>query len=227
MSRRGSSTGNGAGWPTRVADSVGMSQTSMVASTNSSMAMVPSWGRPRSVRSSGRGPGRTGLCRPRGSVRRRPAAPGCPVAGTCPRRTIRRRRGSSARRSPLAGDSRAVLEEVDDVAGERPVGLAAQVGHVHRDPPAGLQLLEALAEHVVQHAEVGDVGRRGRSLPRAPPRTPCRRSRAARSPPAPPSCRPPGPTGPCRGRRRPRWHQWWQVSRTVLSSETRGGVNRA
>src|SRR5664280_1990179 len=46
MRRRGSSTGKGAGWPTRVADSVGMSQRSMVASTNSSMVIVPSLGRP-------------------------------------------------------------------------------------------------------------------------------------------------------------------------------------
>ena len=48
MKRRGSATGNGAGWPTRRADSAGMSQTESVAARNSSRPMVE---RPRRTRS--------------------------------------------------------------------------------------------------------------------------------------------------------------------------------
>ena len=50
MRRWGSSTGNGAGCPTRRADSVGSSHTSVVASMNSSLVSVLSAGRPRSKR---------------------------------------------------------------------------------------------------------------------------------------------------------------------------------
>jgi hypothetical protein len=46
MNRCGSSTGNGAGWPTRVALSGASSHTSRVASMNSSAVAVARWGRP-------------------------------------------------------------------------------------------------------------------------------------------------------------------------------------
>ncbi len=50
MRRRGSSTGNGAGCPTRVARSLGSSHTSVVASMNSSLLSEISEGRPRAWR---------------------------------------------------------------------------------------------------------------------------------------------------------------------------------
>ena len=46
----GSATGNGAGWPTRFADSGGISHMSKVASMNSSRYIVDSYGNPRPLR---------------------------------------------------------------------------------------------------------------------------------------------------------------------------------
>ncbi len=50
MNRCGSSTGNGAGCPTRVALSGAISHTSSVASMNSSAVVVASWGSPAAAR---------------------------------------------------------------------------------------------------------------------------------------------------------------------------------
>ena len=50
-----------------------------------------------------------------------------------------------------------VLEDADDVGGEAAVGLAAEVGDVHRDAPARLELARALGEHVGEQLEVLDV----------------------------------------------------------------------
>ena len=57
------------------------------------------------------------------------------------------------------------FEEVDHVPGQRPVGLPAQVGHVHGDATTWLQLVEALGEDVVEHPQVGVVV--GRDCPDA------------------------------------------------------------
>ena len=54
----------------------------------------------------------------------------------------------------------AVLEDGDDVGRERAVRLAAEVGHVDRDAPARLELVDALGEDVVEHLEVVDVAGR-------------------------------------------------------------------
>ena len=50
-----------------------------------------------------------------------------------------------------------VLEDVDDVGGEAAVRLAAEVGDVHRDAAARLELARALGEHVGEQLEVLDV----------------------------------------------------------------------
>src|SRR3546814_595830 len=50
------------------------------------------------------------------------------------------------------------------VGRERAVGLATEVGHVHSDAPARLELRDALGEDVFQHREVLDVGRRDVAL---------------------------------------------------------------
>ena len=51
-----------------------------------------------------------------------------------------------------------VLQDVDDVGAERSVGLAAEVGDVHRDAAAGLEHPHALGEDGLEHLEVLDVG---------------------------------------------------------------------
>ena len=53
-----------------------------------------------------------------------------------------------------------MLEDPDDIRRQAPVGLAAEVGDVDSDPPARLELADALGEHVAQQVEVVEV--RGR-----------------------------------------------------------------
>ena len=50
-----------------------------------------------------------------------------------------------------------VLQDRDDVGREAAIGLAPEVGDVDRDAAAGLELANALGEHVVQQLEVLDV----------------------------------------------------------------------
>jgi hypothetical protein len=51
-----------------------------------------------------------------------------------------------------------VLEDADHVGRQRPVRLAAQIGDVDGDATTGLELGDALGEHVLEHREVLDVG---------------------------------------------------------------------
>ena len=53
-----------------------------------------------------------------------------------------------------------VLEDADDVGRQAAVRLAAEVGDVDRDAPAGLELADALGEHVGEQLEVLEVRRR-------------------------------------------------------------------
>ena len=55
-----------------------------------------------------------------------------------------------------------VLEHAHDVAGQGAVRLAAEVRHVDRDAPAGLEHPPALGEHVAQHLQVLEI-RTGRA----------------------------------------------------------------
>ena len=57
-----------------------------------------------------------------------------------------------------------VVEDPDDVGGQRAVRLAAKVGHVDGDAAARLEDPPALAEHVAQQLEVLGVGRRDDAL---------------------------------------------------------------
>jgi hypothetical protein len=50
-----------------------------------------------------------------------------------------------------------VLEHAHDVAGQRAVRLAAEVRHVDRDAPAGLEHTPAFGEHVAQHRQVLEI----------------------------------------------------------------------
>ena len=72
-----------------------------------------------------------------------------------------------------------VLEDADHVGRQAPVRLAAEVGDVDRDPPARLELADALGEHLGEHLRGTRGTRTGRPRARAPPRTACRRSTAA------------------------------------------------
>src|SRR5262249_22489110 len=51
-----------------------------------------------------------------------------------------------------------VLQNAHDVAGERPVRLATEVGDVQGDAAAGLEHPAALGEDVTEHREVLEVG---------------------------------------------------------------------
>ena len=84
----------------------------------------------------------------------------------------------------LAASSRprSCSQDPDDVRGQAAVRLAAEVGHVHRDPPAGLELAHAFGEHVASASRGTRGTRTARLRARAPPRTACRRSTAATSP---------------------------------------------
>jgi hypothetical protein len=61
---------------------------------------------------------------------------------------------------PPQQQAEAVLEDADDVGREAAVGLAAEVGHVHRHPPPRFELAAALGEHVPEQLEVLEVGAR-------------------------------------------------------------------
>src|SRR6266852_4481111 len=136
MSRLGSATGNGAAWPTRVADSGGISQTSVVASMNSSRQSEAADGRPSRWR-----------CRAVSARSKRPL-----LAMTT--RSVRSRRTAFAGRwnDPQAQDA-------DDIRGQRAVGPPAEVGDVDGDATPGLQLADALAEHLLEHLQVLQVRR--------------------------------------------------------------------
>jgi hypothetical protein len=89
--------------------------------------------------------------------------------------------GGPLERAPRAGTGRAtglvpdhlaaqqepelVLEDADDVRGQRPVRPPADIGHVDRDPSTRLQLAHALGEHVLEHLQVLEVGGRDVTLP--------------------------------------------------------------
>ena len=53
-----------------------------------------------------------------------------------------------------------ILEDVGDVGRQAAVGLPAEVGDVHRDPPSRLEGPHTFREHVLQHLQVLPVGRR-------------------------------------------------------------------
>jgi putative ubiquitin-RnfH superfamily antitoxin RatB of RatAB toxin-antitoxin module len=55
-------------------------------------------------------------------------------------------------------EAQLVLEDAHDVGRQAAVGLAAEVGHVDREPPAGLEDAHALGEHLVQQPQVVGVG---------------------------------------------------------------------
>ncbi len=94
-----------------------------------------------------------------------------------------------------------VLEDADHVGRQAAVRLAAEVGDVDRDPPAGLELADATRRrHRSASRGTRDTTTAHRRA-RAPLRTACRRSTAARSRRARPSRR---PRDPCDGRRRVR-----------------------
>ena len=159
MRRWGSSTGNGAGWSTRVALSGASSHTSSVASMNSSAVVVASDGRPSAVRF---GPLTARSKRPllaitTRSVRSRSTGlAGClndPQAQLPPAPRALRQIDLAAQQQPQA-----VLQDPDDVGRQGSVGLAAEVGHVDGDAAAGLELGDALGEDVFEHREVLDVG---------------------------------------------------------------------
>ena len=147
-------TGNGAGWPTRVALSAGISHTSSVASMNSSPGTVA---RPR---------GRSGD--PADAVEATLAGDDHPLG-----RVAQHRVGRGAERTPGARPAGAalllphhlaaqqqpevVLQDRRDVGGEIAIRAAAEVGDVDRDPAAGFERARRLGEHVAQHREVLDV----------------------------------------------------------------------
>src|SRR5918997_1838218 len=158
MSCSGSSTGKGAGWPTRRALSGGISHTSRVRAMNSSVMRVLSDGRPSARR----------CLTDRARSKR-------PLLATTTRSVMSRRTGFAAPRNDphapgaagalallpdeLAPEQQAepVLEDADDVGREAAVRLAPEVGDVDGDAAARLERPHALGEHVLQQLEVLEV----------------------------------------------------------------------
>ena len=159
MSRSGSSTGNGAGCPTRVALSGAISHRSVVASRNSSRPIVTVEG------NGGSRFARTeGLERPVEAALAGDHDPLGDVAEHRVRRALERAPGTGSAGGlalpphDLAPQQQAeVLQDLGDVAGERAVGAAAEVGHVDRDAATRLEHPLALGEDPLEHGQVLEV----------------------------------------------------------------------
>ena len=161
ISCSGSSTGNGAGCPTRRALSGGICQMSSVSARKSSVISVLSWGRPSAARR-----------------RTERARSNRPLLATMTRSLMSRSTGlrGAAVRAPGAGTVGAlrllpdqlaaeqqpeiVLEDADHIGRQAAIRLAAQVGDVDGDAAAGLELAHAFGEHVGEHLQVVEVRRR-------------------------------------------------------------------
>ena len=164
ISCSGSSTGNGAGCPTRRALSGGIDQMSSVEAMKSSVNTVLSCGRPFD-----------------GSLADRARPVEATLAGHdhTLADVAQHRVGGAAERPPRTRTGRSlallpdqlaaqeqteiVLKDADDVGGQAAVRLATEIRHVHRDAAARFQLADALGEHLGEHLEVLEV-RRGNAL---------------------------------------------------------------
>ena len=158
ISFSGSSTGNGAGWPTRRALSDGVCHTSSVSAMKSSVAIVGSCGRPRRLtlvdRERTLEPALAGHDHPLGDVSQHRVGR---AAERTPCTRAARPGTLLPHDLPAQQQTEPVLQDVDHVGGQAAIRLATEVGDVDGDPAARLEHPDALGEHVVQQVEVLEI----------------------------------------------------------------------